>query len=271
MTNTKKANKSKGKDPKSQYFGRIGLIIVSAILLIGVLWLWLHYLDWTEKLEPWQQGDAFGSLNALFSGLAFAGLIITILMQGRELGLQRQELENSVDAQRDIVDEAKKDRNTQQAMRLLRCYADWMAAMVETRNILAPMEPVLGLSSFDDKYQERAVGAAMKLSEHTQLLELLDPEFAAYHLPKAQWSALVGEVPKKVMTPDAATPFDLIRAAVFSVEEGQSQPPRYDHPSKCWLISLNTQKLAVFAHETASTVLRKAKIRLHRLVTISGD
>ncbi|HXH11753.1 MAG TPA: hypothetical protein VNP04_18570 [Alphaproteobacteria bacterium] len=35
----------------------------------------------------------FGSISALFSGLAFAGLIYAILLQKRELGLQREELE----------------------------------------------------------------------------------------------------------------------------------------------------------------------------------
>jgi hypothetical protein len=40
-----------------------------------------------------QFGDVFGAVNALFSGLAFAGLIYTALLQRIELGLQRQELE----------------------------------------------------------------------------------------------------------------------------------------------------------------------------------
>lgn len=37
-------------------------------------------------------GDAFGSVNALFSGLAFVGLVYAILLQRRELELQRKEL-----------------------------------------------------------------------------------------------------------------------------------------------------------------------------------
>jgi hypothetical protein len=37
-------------------------------------------------------GDSFGILSALFNGLAFAGLIITILLQREELQLQRAEL-----------------------------------------------------------------------------------------------------------------------------------------------------------------------------------
>ncbi len=38
-------------------------------------------------------GDMFGSLSALSSGLAFARLISTLLMQRKELALQREELE----------------------------------------------------------------------------------------------------------------------------------------------------------------------------------
>ncbi|SDX81652.1 putative phage abortive infection protein [Paenibacillus sp. CF384] len=37
-------------------------------------------------------GDMFGAINALFSGLAFAGIIYTIMMQRKELALQREEL-----------------------------------------------------------------------------------------------------------------------------------------------------------------------------------
>lgn len=37
-------------------------------------------------------GDQFGAVNALFSGLAFAGLIYTIVLQRRDLELQRHDL-----------------------------------------------------------------------------------------------------------------------------------------------------------------------------------
>lgn len=37
-------------------------------------------------------GDQFGAVNALFSGLAFAGLIYTIILQRRDLELQRDDL-----------------------------------------------------------------------------------------------------------------------------------------------------------------------------------
>lgn len=48
------------------------------------------FQKWPEN--PGTFGDMFGSINALFSGLAFAGIIYTILLQREELGLQREEL-----------------------------------------------------------------------------------------------------------------------------------------------------------------------------------
>lgn len=38
-------------------------------------------------------GDQFGAVNALFSGLAFAGLIYTIILQRRDLAIQRRDLQ----------------------------------------------------------------------------------------------------------------------------------------------------------------------------------
>lgn len=48
-------------------------------------------------------GDQFGAVNALFSGLAFLGLIYTIKQQSEDLRLQKEEL-------RTMNDEAKKQR-----------------------------------------------------------------------------------------------------------------------------------------------------------------
>ena len=50
-----------------------------------------------EKLGVF--GDSFGVLTSLFSGLAFAGMIVTILLQHNELKLQREELKRNSEAQ----------------------------------------------------------------------------------------------------------------------------------------------------------------------------
>jgi hypothetical protein len=46
----------------------------------------------SEPNEAGVFGDQFGAVNALFSGLAFAGVIYAVILQSKELELQREEL-----------------------------------------------------------------------------------------------------------------------------------------------------------------------------------
>lgn len=67
------------------------------LLFPGVIILWgisIIFLPWwfPEIAERGQFGDSFGVVNALFSGLAFAGVICAIIFQQKELALQRTEL-----------------------------------------------------------------------------------------------------------------------------------------------------------------------------------
>jgi len=78
--------------------------VVGAVAITGITALWV--LSWaliTYQLgnleKQGQFGDMFGAVNALFSGLAFAGVIVAILMQQEELKIQRKELTQSRYAQ----------------------------------------------------------------------------------------------------------------------------------------------------------------------------
>lgn len=67
--------------------------VVSAVLIYGSILLALTWpINELSISNSGVFGDSFGVLTSLFSGLAFAGLIITIVMQRDELALQRQEL-----------------------------------------------------------------------------------------------------------------------------------------------------------------------------------
>ncbi len=78
----------KEKDKYLRYFVIISVVIV--IVSIGFPLLVNHYFkDWGKSGTF---GDTFGALNAIFSGIAIAGLIITILIQRKELENQRIEL-----------------------------------------------------------------------------------------------------------------------------------------------------------------------------------
>ena len=74
------------------------LLFFISLLVVSILWrympfTWLSYFF--EINKETQFGDRFEAVNALFAGLAFAGVIFAIILQWLELGLQRQELKNT--------------------------------------------------------------------------------------------------------------------------------------------------------------------------------
>lgn len=69
-----------------------------------------------------QFGDLFGSVNALFSGLAFAGLVITIIQQRHDLQLQRQ-----------AINQSKKDVNQQNETMKIERFENTFFKMLEVQ------------------------------------------------------------------------------------------------------------------------------------------
>jgi hypothetical protein len=63
---------------------------------------------------PGTFGDSFGAINALFSGLAFAGIIYTIMLQKKELALQRKEL---ADTRKVLARSAKAQEKSEAALK----------------------------------------------------------------------------------------------------------------------------------------------------------
>ncbi len=70
------------------------IFAIAVIFIIAVCLLFVYFM----KEQPWgmekrgQFGDMFGVLGAVFSGLAFAGLIVTLIQQHDDLKLQREDL-----------------------------------------------------------------------------------------------------------------------------------------------------------------------------------
>jgi hypothetical protein len=70
--------------------------IIIGITSVVIIWALSGYL--ISSIDPLNRGsfgDMFGAINALFSGLALFGIIISILIQQKELNSQRQELEET--------------------------------------------------------------------------------------------------------------------------------------------------------------------------------
>lgn len=84
---TKNETKSKGIDHLWPL-----LIFIAAVLIIAASFMSFIYFQYNTWEIRGTFGDSFGGINALFSGLAFAGIIYTVLLQRRELELQREEL-----------------------------------------------------------------------------------------------------------------------------------------------------------------------------------
>ncbi len=111
-------------------------IILGVGLFVGVFCLWL--ISWflidqyivsecstdSNQVSRGVFGDKFGAINALFSGLAFAGIIFTIFLQKRELTLQREELEDTRNEFIQQNDTLKKQRFENTFFQLLRLHND---------------------------------------------------------------------------------------------------------------------------------------------------
>jgi hypothetical protein len=80
----------------------LGLLLLGLVVLFWYWsWKWidLHITSTSTDIDDQTAkglfGDKFGAVNALFSALAFAGIIFTILLQRKELALQRKELKDT--------------------------------------------------------------------------------------------------------------------------------------------------------------------------------
>lgn len=91
---------------ENQHSRRESLALLAIFLVVFIIWGGMWW--WIDKnVQPTSVsetlagargafGDKFGAINALFSGLAFAGLITTILLQRRELAETREAFERQV-------------------------------------------------------------------------------------------------------------------------------------------------------------------------------
>ena len=71
--------------------------LIASLIIVVILWLANSLVILINEESAGTIGDQFGLVNALFSGLAFVGLIYTILQQHKSLELQRQDLKNQLE------------------------------------------------------------------------------------------------------------------------------------------------------------------------------
>lgn len=99
-----------------------------------------------HSIAGWQNrgtfGDMFGAVNALFSGLAFAGIIIALIFQKDELALQRQELRDTREElkgqreQMELQNESIKKQNFENTFfQLLRFHSEIVNSLDTTTSV----------------------------------------------------------------------------------------------------------------------------------------
>lgn len=93
--------------------------VICAVWLASFVLIYFCIDGWNIR---GQFGDLFGAVNALFSGLAFAGLIITIRQQHKDLEYQRQ-----------AIDQSKEDINQQNETMKIERFENTFFKMIEVQ------------------------------------------------------------------------------------------------------------------------------------------
>jgi len=91
---------------KDSHSGRLVAIVALLVVLVLVVWAFSAFVMFTvfpEPAERGQVGDTFGAVNSLFTGLAFLGIVVSLMLQLRDLRQQREELRLSRSAQQDTA------------------------------------------------------------------------------------------------------------------------------------------------------------------------
>ncbi len=87
------------------------LIAIIPTILVISLWYWNHtYSSGLGNQERGTFGDQFGAVNAFFSGLAFAGVVIALILQSVDMRNQRTEFaaqSNALQGQLDVMKEMR--------------------------------------------------------------------------------------------------------------------------------------------------------------------
>ena len=140
--------------------------LIYAGLAVFAIWL----LSWglidlciSECDDRGTFGDKFGAVNALFSGLAFAGLIVTLLYQKEELKLQREELAQTREELKGQREEFEEQNKTMKRQRFENTFFNMLSLQQEITHNLSyenPIQDEAELMRYDVKqriYKNRAV------------------------------------------------------------------------------------------------------------------
>jgi len=102
--------------------------------------------DWAKR---GQFGDLFGSVNALFSGLAFAGIIYSIMQQQKELELTRKQVELGIEEQRNSNEEFKQQNSIMHLQRFDSNFFNMLTLHRQIANTFGYSSEAIGTSTVE--------------------------------------------------------------------------------------------------------------------------
>ena len=113
-------------------------ILALAVFFVVIVYFAISYWLIPNVESRGQFGDSFGAVNALFSGLAFAGLISALYLQRTELQLQRDELRLTRDELSAQSAAQKEHANTARDAAAITALAVILPIHIERLNALSP-------------------------------------------------------------------------------------------------------------------------------------
>lgn len=185
-------NQSENETPRSvlgelRAAGLLAVGSVAALIVAAYAFFAWHFSAVLDKLG--QFGDSFGVLTSLFTALAFAGVVATVVLQTRELRETRQELAKQAEAQREWAAAAREQLSHSRAIEALRLRPiikfEWRIAQGETfdtRIQLCIKNVGLGTAIIDTVMLTNTNGDRMRNDDS----HMEDRD--------AQWTALVSEI-----------------------------------------------------------------------------
>ncbi|MFK7944092.1 MAG: hypothetical protein AB8B85_14425 [Paracoccaceae bacterium] len=120
---------------------------IALVVCVIVAWLINWYVGATTgQLARGINGDMFGAVNALFTGLAFAGVIFAIRLQRYEVRLLQDELART----KDIMEKQSDGLDEQNRSSRIKSFEDTFFALLSTHNDI--------LNSIDLQGKHQTVG-----------------------------------------------------------------------------------------------------------------
>lgn len=147
------------------------ILIAIGLLLISIVFPFVVNYFFSNWIKSGSFGDTFGGLSALFSGLALAGVIVTVLIQKTELQNQQIELK----LQRIEMQETRKEFFLNRATNILYNQLNRFENNISNLTIIIDGQKYIGYNavSFLDK-QKETVAKPIDKSEEVYRTEIKD-------------------------------------------------------------------------------------------------